>query len=230
MKKWVASCLGASLLVSVSAYAQSLQTDQDKISYSMGVMTGKALKDHQMTISPQVFSTGLNDGYTGGKTLLTDAEMHQVLAKFQQQSIVKMQEKMKQTADENTKKGQAFLTENKSKPGVKVTASGLQYKVITPGHGDHPAPTDTVTVNYEGKLINGQVFDSSYKRGQPVTFPVNGVIKGWQEALVMMQPGAVWELYIPADLAYGAQGAPGAIGPNETLIFKVNLISIQKKK
>jgi FKBP-type peptidyl-prolyl cis-trans isomerase FklB len=231
MKRLIASLLGASLVIGVSAYAAgTLQTDQDKLSYSMGVMTGKAFKDHQIQVSPQAFSMGLDDGYAAKKPLLTDAQMHQILANFQQQSMIKMQAQMKQAATENAKKGQDFLTENKSKPGVMTTADGLQYKVIKSGTGESPSVNDTVTVNYEGRLLDGKVFDSSYQRGKPVTFPVNGVIKGWQEALVMMKPGDERELYIPAELAYGAQGAPGVIGPNETLIFKVNLISVQKKK
>lgn len=230
MKRVIVSLIGASLLVGVSAYAATtLSTEQDKLSYSMGVMTGKAFKEHQIQVNAQAFSAGLNDGYTGNKTLLTDTEMHQLLANFQQQAMVKMQEKMKQAAAENAQKGQAFLAENKSKPDVKTTADGLQYKVIKPGNGESPAATDTVTVNYEGRLLDGKVFDSSYQRGKPITFPVNGVIKGWQEALQLMKPGAEWELYIPAELAYGTQGAPGVIGPNETLIFKVSLISVQKK-
>lgn len=231
MKHLIASLVGASLVIGVSAYAaETLQTDQDKLSYSMGVMTGKAFKDHQIQVNPQAFSAGLSDGFSGKKTLLTDVQMRQILGNFQQQSMLKMQEKMKQVATENAKKGQTFLTENKSKPGVKTTADGLQYKVIKSGNGESPTINDTVTVNYEGRLLDGKVFDSSYQRGKPITFPVNGVIKGWQQALIMMKAGDEWELYIPADLGYGAQGAPGVIGPNETLIFKVSLISIQKKK
>lgn len=231
MKRLIVPFIGTALLCSgVAGAATELKTDQDKLSYSMGVMTGKAFKAHDIEVNPQIFAVGLGDGYSGQKTQLSDTEIRQVLTNFQQQSMQKMQVKMKQLADDNQKKGTAFLAENKGKPGVKTTADGLQYKVIEEGSGDSPAATDTVTVNYEGRLLNGQVFDSSYQRGKPVTFAVNGVIKGWQEALVMMKPGAVWELYIPADLGYGAQGAPGVIGPNETLIFKVNLISVQKKK
>jgi len=133
-----------------------------------------------------------------------------------------------QIADKNTTAGAAFLAENKNKPGVVTLPDGLQYKIITAGHGPKPTLNDTVTVNYAGKLINGTEFDSSYKRGQPATFPVGGVIPGWVEALQLMNVGAVWELYIPASLAYGEQGAPPVIGPNETLIFKVELLAINK--
>lgn len=131
-------------------------------------------------------------------------------------------------AQQNLAAGQAFLETNKTQPGVTTLASGLQYKVLEQGSGPKPAKSDMVTVDYEGKLINGQVFDSSYQRGQPATFPVAAVIPGWQEALQLMNAGATWELYIPAQLAYGERGAPGAIGPNEALIFKVHLIAVKK--
>lgn len=124
----------------------------------------------------------------------------------------------------------AFLAANKKKPGVVTLSDGLQYKIITPGKGERPTGSDTVTVHYEGKLIDGTEFDSSYKRGEPTSFPVNGVIPGWVEALKLMKPGATWELYIPASLAYGEQGAPPAIGPNQALIFKVNLLGVNKSR
>ncbi|MCZ6925955.1 MAG: FKBP-type peptidyl-prolyl cis-trans isomerase [Rickettsia endosymbiont of Ixodes persulcatus] len=135
---------------------------------------------------------------------------------------------MVSAADKSKVTGDAFLAANKKKPGVVTTGDGLQYKVLNPGKGAHPTDTDTVVVNYEGKLVDGTEFDSSYKRGEPATFPVNGVIPGWTEALKLMRPGATWMLYIPASLAYGEQGAPPSIGPNETLVFKVNLIEIKK--
>ncbi len=132
-------------------------------------------------------------------------------------------------AQKNLVAGEKFLTENKAKQGVVTLKDGLQYKIIKAGVGPKPSSTDTVTVNYEGKLINGQIFDSSFQRGRPATFPVSGVIKGWTQALQLMKQGATWELFIPAKLAYGVRGAGGVIGPNETLIFKVNLISVQNK-
>ena len=232
MKRLIVPVLGATLLMgSVAAQAaQQLKTQQDKLSYSMGVMTGKAFKAHNIQVSPQAFSMGLNDGVSGNKTLMTDAEIKQTLETYQKQTMQKLQAQLQVQAKENAQKSVAFLAANKSKAGVKTTATGLQYKVLKAGSGKSPTATDTVTVNYEGKLINGQVFDSSYKRGKAATFPVSGVIKGWQEALTMMKPGGLWEIYIPASLAYGEKGAPGVIGPNEMLIFKVNLISIQKKK
>lgn len=138
------------------------------------------------------------------------------------------QSQMNSVGDQSKKKGESFLLANKSKPGVVTLPDGLQYKIITEGTGTKPTDNDTVTVDYAGTLIDGTEFDSSYKRGQPATFPVSGVIPGWTEALKLMKTGSVWELYIPASLAYGEQGAPPVIGPNETLIFKVHLIDIKK--
>jgi FKBP-type peptidyl-prolyl cis-trans isomerase FklB len=139
-----------------------------------------------------------------------------------------MEEANKVDAEKNIKAGEEFLAANKVKEGVVTTESGLQYKVIEEGSGPKPSPTDNVTVHYKGTLINGEEFDSSYKRNQPATFPVNGVIKGWTEALQLMSKGSKWELYIPSEIAYGAQGAGGAIGPNEVLIFEVELLEINK--
>ena len=133
----------------------------------------------------------------------------------------------KETAEENTVKGEAFLTKNATEPGVVTCTSGLQYRIIEDGDGVCPGPTASVTVHYTGKLLNGEVFDSSYKRGEPLSFPVNGVISGWTEALQMMPVGSKWELFIPSSLAYGSRGAGGLIGPNETLIFEVELLAIQ---
>lgn len=231
MKRLIIPVFGIALLSCASAQAAtSLKTKQDKLSYSMGVMTGRAFKAHDIDIDPKVFEMGLSDGISGKKTKLSEKKIRETLANFQKESMKKMQVKVKKLAKANEKQSVAFLASNKSKPGVKTTSSGLQYKIIKPGKGKSPTLQDVVTVNYEGKLLNGKVFDSSYQRGKPATFPVKNVIKGWQEALVMMKPGAVWELYIPPKLAYGKKGAPGIIGPNQTLIFKINLISVKKKK
>lgn len=142
-------------------------------------------------------------------------------------TTVKVDTTMSQ-AEQNLKHADEFLAKNKHEKDVVTTASGLQYKILTPGTGPKPASTDSVTVDYEGKLLNGTVFDSSYKRGQPATFPVNAVIQGWQEALPLMNTGSTWEIFIPPKLAYGERGAPGAIGPNELLVFKVHLIKVNK--
>lgn len=220
------------LTVSVAALAASstatLKNSTDKTSYAMGLETGMALKRHDAKINPTAFAKGLSDGLSGAKPAMSKDEVEKTLKAFQQANLQKLQKEFKQKASENATKSAAFLKANKDKPGVKTTASGLQYKILTPGTGAKPTANDKVTVNYEGKLVNGKVFDSSYKRGKPTTFPVNGVIKGWSEGLQLMKTGATWMFYIPAKLAYGQQGVPGVIGPNDALIFKVNLIKIDK--
>ncbi len=228
MKK-VLPILAISLICATSVYAAtSLNTDAEKLSYAMGFKTGQAIKTQSVTINTQDFSKGLQDGYTGQKSAMSDADMQTVLTAMQKQMVAKMQQKFTQAEQDNLKAGQDFLTENAKKPGVVTLPDGLQYKILDAGKGESPTANETVTVNYEGKLINGTVFDSSYKRGQPATFQVGQVIKGWQEALKLMKPGATWMLYIPSNLAYGERGSMGAIGPNETLIFKVDLLSVKK--
>ncbi len=173
---------------------------------------------------------GLKDALRGGKTRLTEEEAKTVLTEVQNEVRKQQQEKMKEAADKNKTEGQAFLAANKDKEGVETLPSGLQYKIITEGTGPKPTASDTVVCNYRGTLIDGKEFDSSYKRGQPATFPVSGVIKGWTEALQLMPVGSKWQLFIPSDLAYGERGAGAEIGPNSTLIFEVELISIKDKK
>ena len=218
----------ALLFTVAQASATQLSTRQERLSYAIGVETGKAFKTHGVRINSNAFAAGLNDATRGTQLQLSEAKIRIVLADFRKQSLAKLETKMQQSASNNTQLGQSFLVKNKAKAGVITTPTGLQYKILKKGSGATPTKTDTVTVNYEGRLINGKVFDSSYKRGKPVTFPVAGVIPGWQEALTKMKAGATWMLYIPADLAYGQRGAPGAIGPNETLVFKVHLISVKK--
>jgi len=157
---------------------------------------------------------------------MTEQEIQETLKTFQQEMAAKQAEKTKQLAEINKKEGEAFLAENKKKEGVKTLPSGLQYKILTEGSGKTPKETDTVTTHYRGTLIDGTEFDSSFKRGQPASFTVNGVIKGWTEALQLMKEGSKWQLFIPSDLAYGDRGAGGQIGPHATLIFEVELISI----
>lgn len=215
-------------LVAALGYADvTLKTDQDKLSYAMGVTTGQAFVVHSIPVNAAAFTQGMDDIMAGKKLAMSDSDIKTTLENFQNKKMKEMHAQYDADAAANLKKGQEFLAKNKTQPGVQTTADGLQYKIITPGSGKNPTVNDTVVVNYEGKLLNGQVFDSSYKRGQPATFPLNGVIQGWQEALVKMQPGAVWEVYIPANLAYGKTGVPGLIGPNEVLQFKVELIKIQ---
>jgi FKBP-type peptidyl-prolyl cis-trans isomerase FklB len=207
----------------------AVTSKKDKLSYSIGMNIGHDLKRQSVDIDPDMLAKGLKDAFSGGQTLMTEDEARQTLADFQKEMVAKQQESMKVTGEKNRKEGEAFLSANKKKSGVKTLPSGLQYKIIQEGKGESPKATDTVTVNYRGTLIDGTEFDSSYKRGQPATFPVNGVIKGWTEALQMMKGGAKWELYIPSDLAYGERGAGNLIGPNAVLIFEVELVSIKQK-
>lgn len=227
-----ATVSAACMLLSVATFADippaAAPAKTDHLSYAMGFKTGQALKKQSVTINTQSFTEGLHDGYTGKTPAVSEQDMQSALTNMQQEMVKKMQQKYNEIADKNVTEGKTFLDDNAKKPGVVTTATGLQYQVIDKGDGANPIASDTVTVNYEGKLMNGKVFDSSYQRGKPATFRVGDVIPGWQEALKLMKPGATYMLYIPANLAYGAQGAPGAIGPNETLIFKVNLISVKK--
>ncbi len=201
----------------------------DKFSYALGMNLGENLHRQSVPVSVDLVMQGLKDALAGGKTLLTDDEARAAMMEVQNQIRKQMQEKHEHEASANQKEGDAFLAANKSKEGVTTLPSGLQYKILTAGKGAKPAATDSVTVNYRGTLIDGKEFDSSYKRGQPATFPVNGVIKGWTEALQLMPAGSKWQLFVPATLAYGERGAGGDIGPNETLIFEVELLSIQPK-
>lgn len=228
MKRIVWPILGLTAVITTAMATSPLDTPQNKLSYAMGYETGRAFKAHNVEVDTKVYAEGLQDGVNGTSPQLSEAQIQQVLADFQKDNIAKVQNELKQEADKNQKDGLEFLAKNKTEAGVVTTASGLQYKVVTKGTGPVPTASDTVLVDYEGKLLDGKVFDSSYQRGQPVSLPVRGVIKGWQEALTLMPVGSTWQLYIPADLAYGPGGAPGAIGPNSTLIFKVHLISIQK--
>jgi FKBP-type peptidyl-prolyl cis-trans isomerase len=207
----------------------ALKTSKDKFSYALGMRMGANLKKQEVPVDPAILSRGLKDALAGGKTLMTDQEAQTALSDVQNDLRKKQQEKMQAEGAENKKVGDAFLAANKSKEGVVTTPSGLQYKILKEGTGPKPTATDSVVCNYKGTLINGTEFDSSYKRGQPATFPVNGVIKGWTEALQLMPVGSKWQLFIPAELAYGERGPGGQIGPNSTLIFEVELLSIQPK-
>jgi FKBP-type peptidyl-prolyl cis-trans isomerase FklB len=205
-----------------------LKTEKDKISYAIGMDIGKNLKRQPIELNPEAISQGVWDALTEGKTLMTEQEYIDTMTAFRNEMAQKQAEQMKEAGEKNKKEGKEFLSENKKKEGIVTTESGLQYKVITKGTGESPKATDTVTVNYKGTLINGKEFDSSYRRGQPASFPVNGVIKGWTEALQLMKVGAKWQLFIPSELAYGERGAGRDIGPNSTLIFDVELLSIKK--
>ena len=188
------------------------------------------MSKNSVEIDPNIVARGIKDSLAGGKTLLTDDEAKTVMAAFQTQMRKKVEDKMQEDGAKNRKEGSAFLDANKTKDGVVTLPSGLQYKVLTQGTGPKPTAQDTVECNYKGTLIDGTEFDSTAKHGgKPATFPVSGVIKGWTEALQLMPVGSNWQLFIPGDLAYGQRGAGGVIGPNATLIFEVELISIQPK-
>ena len=206
-----------------------LKTQKDKFSYALGMKMGANLQKQSVPVDPAILARGLKDGLAGGKTLLTDDEAQAALKAVQDELHAKQQAMVQQAASANKKEGEGFLAANKGKDGIVTLASGLQYKILKEGTGPKPAATDSVVCNYQGTLIDGKEFDSSYKRGQPVTFPVNGVIKGWTEALQLMPVGSKWQLFIPADLAYGDRGAGADIGPGATLIFEVELLSIQDK-
>jgi FKBP-type peptidyl-prolyl cis-trans isomerase FklB len=207
-----------------------LDSEKNKLSYTIGADLGKNFHSQEIDINTKAFVAGLEDAMDENKLQLSDEQMKSVLKDFQQKLIAKRLAAYKKAAEENKKAGEKFLKENKKKSGVKTTDSGLQYKVLEKGQGKSPNKSDEVTVEYTGKLLNGTVFDSTEKSGKPATFKVNQVIPGWTEALLMMKQGATWEIYVPAKLAYGERGVGGPIGPNETLVFKVHLLSIHPTK
>jgi len=210
-----------------------LTTRKQKFSYALGMNIGNGLggnlKKQGVEVDWNLVAKGLKDAVAGGKTQLTEEEAQAVLKEVQTEVQKQQQEKMKEASDKNKSEGEAFLAANKGKDGVVTLPDGLQYKILTAGTGPKPASTDSVVCNYRGTLINGTEFDSSYKRGQPATFGVSQVIKGWTEALQLMPVGSKWQLFIPSNLAYGARGAGAEIGPDSTLIFEVELLSIQDK-
>ncbi len=212
-----------------AAAGAPLTTQKQKLSYSIGADIGKRLKADQLEIDPAVVSRGLRDAFTGAKLALTDDQIKATFAQLQTEMQTKRQGEAKAAADKNKTAGDAFQAANKSKDGVVTLPSGLQYKILTAGTGPKPTANDTVVCNYRGTLVDGTEFDSSYKRGQPATFPVSGVIKGWTEALQLMPVGSKWQLVIPPSLAYGERGAGQQIGPDATLVFEVELMSIQDK-
>jgi FKBP-type peptidyl-prolyl cis-trans isomerase len=204
-------------------------TEKEKVSYAIGMNVGTGLHKQEIDVDPNVLLQGLKDALSGGKTLMTEDEVRATFTQLQATLRAKQEERMKVVGESNKKEGDAFLAANKAKEGVVALPSGLQYKILQQGTGPKPTAADTVICNYKGTLINGTEFDSSYKRGEPATFPVGRVIKGWTEALQLMPTGSKWQLFIPADLAYGDRGAGNDIGPNATLIFEVELVSIQAK-
>ncbi|HWS15446.1 MAG TPA: FKBP-type peptidyl-prolyl cis-trans isomerase [Candidatus Methylomirabilis sp.] len=230
MRKRLAMAMCAVIALSGAVFAADvpeLAGDKEKLSYGIGMDIGGNLKRQAIEVNPDLLTKGFNDSYSGGKTMLTEEEARQAIMNFQKQMMAKQAEATQKAAEKNKAEGEKFLAENAKKEGVKTLPSGMQYKEITPGTGKTPAAADTVTTNYKGTLIDGTEFDSSYKRGQPATFPVSGVIPGWTEALQLMKEGAKWQLFIPPNLAYGDRGAGREIGPNATLVFEVELISVK---
>ncbi len=207
-----------------------LSSDAQKFSYSIGVDIGQKLMQIKDNVDVPSLEKGIEDSVGGQPLKLSEQERNEirktVSRKIQEQEAANRQA----AAQKNKDDGDKFLADNANKPGVKTTASGLEYEVLTEGKGDHPKSADKVTVNYKGTLLDGTVFDSSYDRGQPVSFPLGNVIPGWTEGVQLMTPGAKYKFYIPAKLAYGERGAPPKIGPNSTLVFEVELISIDKDK
>ncbi|MFD2515501.1 FKBP-type peptidyl-prolyl cis-trans isomerase [Pontibacter locisalis] len=196
---------------------------KEKISYIIGRDMATNLKKQGIDVEADPFMTGLKEVLAGKPSTLSEQEVQQAMMALQQE----MTEKQSAVGNVNKQAGEEYLAANKNKPGIQTLPSGLQYEVLEEGNGKSPSATDTVTVHYKGTLIDGTTFDSSYDRGQPATFPVNGVIAGWTEALQKMKEGSKWRLFIPSNLAYGAQGAGDVIGPHSALIFDVELLSVK---
>ena len=211
-----------------AAEAAGLDTPEKRISYGMGISLGQRLKQETFTIDVDTFAQGVTDAVNGGEQLMTQEEIMAEMQAFQQQQMAAQQEAASKLGEENLAAGEAYLAENGGKEGVTTTESGLQYEVITAGEGAKPSAADTVEVHYAGTLLDGTEFDSSYKRGQTVSFPLNGVIPGWTEGLQLMPVGSKYRFVIPSNLAYGPGGTGGGpIGPNATLIFEVELVAIK---
>jgi FKBP-type peptidyl-prolyl cis-trans isomerase FklB len=228
-RKWMlAAAIG--FLASFAASAQDspdLKTNKDKVSYALGMKFGEGFRNQGLDVDPGVFAKAFAEAFSGGKTAMTDQEMQSLLTAAAQEIREKQAAQQAEKGAVAQKEGEEFLAANKTREGVVTLPSGLQYKILKAGTGEKPTPDDTVVCNYKGTLIDGTEFDASEKHGGSAAFPVKGVIAGWTQALQLMQEGSKWQLFVPSNLAYGAQGA-GDIGPNATLIFEVELVSIQK--
>ena len=206
------------------SHAADLKTDEEKLSYIFGIQVGQGLKQEGIKLEMDAFTTGVEDMMAENKPKIDQATAQKLVEQYQ----AKKQAKLTEMGAKKQKEANDFLAKNAKEKGVIVTASGLQYKIIEAGEGKSPTSEDKVVAHYTGKLLDGTVFDSSHDRGEPATFPVSGVIKGWQEALPLMKEGGKWQLIIPANLAYGERGAGAKIGPNEALMFDIELVSIAK--
>ncbi len=230
MTSTIITNISVAALLALGVQAQEkleLKDARQKASYAIGMDIGSNFKRQDLDVDAKALAAGLADTLAG-KTQLTEAESRQVLQEFRTQMMAKMEVRQKTEGEKNAKEGEAFLASNAKKEGVKTTASGLQYKVIKSGTGKTPKATDTVKVHYHGTLVDGSVFDSSVQRGEPATFPVDQVIPGWTEVLQLMKEGDKWQVYIPGKLAYGERSPSPKIGPNSTLVFDVELLSIEK--
>jgi FKBP-type peptidyl-prolyl cis-trans isomerase FklB len=220
--------LAAMIAPSFAQTKVPLTEQRDKVGYSIGTNIGSSMKRDGLDVNIDALVAGLRDAFSGAAPQLSPEEQKATLQAFQQAMQEKSTAAQAARGDKAKQEGEAFLAANKNKEGVKTLPSGLQYKVLAEGKGEQPKPTDKVSVNYRGTLVDGKEFDSSYKRGEPATFGVNEVIKGWSEALPLMKPGAKWQLFVPANMAYGERGAGEDIPPNSTLVFEVELLDIKK--
>lgn len=225
MKKLLIIALGLAFASSAFAANKALSTSEQKASYTLGADLAKNFNEQGLKIDIKAFTLGLEDAIKDRPLQLTEEEMTNAINDVKKEMLEKQQAERKIIGDANLKEGQAFLANNAKKPGVISLPSGVQYKVITEGKGASPTEDDNLIAHYSGTLIDGTEFDSSYKRGTPLKFQMSNVIKGWGEVMKLMSPGSKWEVYIPADMAYGAKGAGKAIGPNQTLIFTIELIT-----
>jgi len=231
MRIAIAALLGCALAAGPALAADepsALKTQPDKFSYSIGLSVGRNLKGQSIEVDLDKFMLGLRDALKGEKQLLTDDQVKEVMFAFQMERRAKQMEEQNKVATGNKKAGEQFMAANKKKKGVKTTASGLQYKVLKEGTGETPTAESLVTAHYKGTLLDGTEFDSSYGRGEPAQFPVNGVIPGWSEVLKLMKVGAKYQVWIPSELAYGEEGAGQRIGPNSTLTFEIELVKVEK--
>ncbi|MBY4675513.1 FKBP-type peptidyl-prolyl cis-trans isomerase [Marinobacterium arenosum] len=225
-RTWLAAAMATALTAAPTLFAAELENEQQKLSYSLGLILGQQLKQQVEKLDFEAFRSGVETIYSGSEPKLTDEQVNEVMQAFQARKMEEQRQRFAELAAANMEKGKSFMAENAKKGSVQTTDSGLQYEELTAGTGKSPTAEDTVQVHYEGTLVDGTKFDSSYDRGEPVSFPLNGVIPGWTEGLQLMKEGGKTRFVIPADLAYGPGGMGNAIGPNETLVFEVELLKV----